>query len=239
MKADIHTIMTYGEFDNIEKVHNSLNYTGRSECFVTDTEVSHPVLSKAGFTILELIVSITILTLVALVIGQGFRIGVNAWDKGEAETVETQKLRILSGMLTQQLKSFYNYRIQLEDESGDKILFEGEKESILFVTTLTEVSAGGLKWVRYSYKEGVLYYNEGLLPDKEVMGIIEDDEEILDDDIGEVFFEYYSSHEEEWKDSWDTEDAVPDSVRVKISYFEPFQVNFVQGTSVRKEKAEG
>ena len=107
---------------------------------------------------------------------------------------------------------------------------------MMFVTALTDVSAGGLKWVRYSYKEGVLYYKEGLLPDKEVMDNIEGDEEILDADIGEVLFEYFGSHENEWKDAWESDDSIPDAVRVKLSYFQPFQVNFVQGTSIKKEE---
>jgi len=205
---------------------------------ITNKKKPNAILSKTGFTILELIVSITILTLIALIMGQGFRIGVNSWEKGEAETVETQKLRILSGMLTQQLKSFYLYRTKLEDEDKENILFKGENDSILFVTTLADSSFGGLKWVRYSYKEGVLYYKEGLLPDKEVMEKIEGDEEILDSDIEEVVFEYYFGNEDEWKESWDDEESFPESVSVKLSYFQPFRINLVHGSSVKKENIE-
>ena len=207
---------------------------------IMNKKISNANLSKTGFTILELIVSITILTLIALIMGQGFRIGVNAWEKGEAETVETQKLRILSGMLTQQLKSFYLYRTKLDDDNEKSILFKGENDSILFVTTLADSSYGGLKWVRYSFKEGVLYYKEGLLPDKEVMDNIEGDEEILDADIEEVVFEYYFGQEDEWKESWDDEESesLPASVSVKLSYFEPFRINLVYGSSVKKEETE-
>ncbi len=209
---------------------------------ITNKNIPDAILSKSGFTILELIVSITILTLIALIMGQGFRIGVNSWEKGEAETVETQKLRILSGMLTQQLKSFYLYRTKLEDENKESILFRGENDSILFVTTLADSSYGGLKWVRYSFNEGVLYYKEGMLPDKDVLDKIEGDEEILDSDIEEVVFEYYYGQEDEWKDSWDDDDdeeeSFPESVSVKISYFEPFRINLVHGSSVKKENIE-
>ncbi len=138
-------------------------------------------------------------------------------------------------MLTQQLKSFYLYSTKVDDDVEKSILFQGENDSIFFVTTLADSSYGGLKWVRYSYDEGILYYKEGLLPDKDVLDNIEGDEEVLDSDIEEVLFEYYVSHEDEWKDSWDNEDAVPDSVRIKLSYFEPFRVNLMHGSSVRKE----
>jgi type II secretion system protein J len=198
--------------------------------------IRDPVFCEGGFTILELIVSITILTLVALIIGQSFRIGVNSWEKGESETSETQKLRILSGMMTQQLKSFYNYTTELEDRNSKAVLFKGEKDSILFVTTLTDDSYGGLKWVRYSFKDGVLYYKEGILPDKKVMDNITGDEEVLDADAGEVLFEYYNGQDDEWTDSWDDDESAPEAVRVKISYFQPFRVYLVQGTSVKKDK---
>lgn len=235
-KVDMLIALSHIEFMSFSKVSVYRNYFGKHMMIFTDKKISNAMLSKTGFTILELIVSITLLTLIALIIGQGFRIGVNSWEKGEAETLETQKLRILSGMLTQQLKSFYLYRTKLEGEVEESILFRGENDSIFFVTTFADNTYGGLKWVRYSYKEGVFYYKEGLLPDKNVMDIIEGNEEVLDSDIKEVTFEYYVGHEDEWKDSWDDEDYMPDSVRIKLSYFQPFRVNLAQGTLVKRKE---
>jgi prepilin-type N-terminal cleavage/methylation domain-containing protein len=236
MKVDMYMTPSHMEFMSFSKVSVYMNYIGKNMLIFTDKKISNAILSKTGFTILELIVSITILTLVALIIGQGFRIGVNSWEKGEAETVETQQLRILSGMLTQQLKSFYLYRTKLDDEVEESILFKGEADSILFVTTLADSSYGGLKWVSYSYEEGILYYKEGLLPDKDVMENIEGNEEVLASDIEEVVFEYYVGYEDEWNDSWENEDAVPDAVRVKLSYFQPFRINLMHGSSMKKKE---
>jgi general secretion pathway protein J len=236
MKADMYLTLSQMEFMSFNKDSIYMNYVSKQMVIFSDKKISNAILSKTGFTILELIVSITILTLVLLIIGQGFRLGINSWEKGEAETVETQQLRILSGMLTQQLKSFYLYRTKLDDDVQESIVFQGEDDSILFVTTLVDSSYGGLKWVRYSYDEGVLYYKEGLLPDKDILDNIEGDEEILASDIEEVLFEYYVSHEEEWKDSWENEDAVPDAVRVKLSYFQPFRINLMHGSSMKREE---
>ena len=236
MKVDIYMTLSHMEFMSFNKVGVNMNYIGKKMVVLTNRKISDTLLSKTGFTILELIISITILTLVALIIGQGFRIGANSWDKGEAETVETQKLRILSGMLTQQLKSFYLYNTKLDNDVKESILFKGESDSIFFVTTLADRSYGGLKWVRYSYKEGILYYKEGLLPDKDIMDKIEGDEEVLDPEIGEVVFEYYVSKEDEWKDSWDDDDSIPDSVRVKLSYFQPFRINLMHNSSMKREQ---
>jgi general secretion pathway protein J len=193
------------------------------------------VADSAGFTLLELIIALTILTLVTVIIGSGLRISVRAWDKGEAETGETQRLRILSGMLSQQIKSAYPYKVVMDNE--EVILFEGEKNSILFATALADETDGGMKWVRYEYRGGSLYYNEGILPDKKLDESIASGGDVLDADTGEITFEYLDG-EGEWKDSWDRGDGLPVAVRVKISYFQPFQVYTQYGTRIREDEGQ-
>ena len=189
--------------------------------------------SVSGFTLLELIIALSILSMVIVLIGRGFHLGLNAWEKGESETRWTQRLRVLSGLMSQQLKSVYPYRMEIDDEKV--ILFKGESDSVLFVTTLTDSLYGGFKWVRYSFREETLMYKEGLLPDKELTGEISGDDEIMDTNIEEVKFEYYSPEEEEWKGSWDFGEDLPGAVRVKISYFQPFFINLPMGTKDKDE----
>ena len=191
---------------------------------------------EQGFTLLELLISLTILTMVTVIIGAGLRLAMNAWEKGDIETGETQKLRILSSMFSQQLKSVFPYMTEIDSEQV--IVFEGDKNSILFVTTTDDILYGGLKWIRYDYKDETLYYKEGLLPDKELIDNIEGDEEILDSEIGEVTFEYFVAHADEWRDSWDFDDSLPDAVKIKISYFQPFQVYLPYGQRFKNNEEE-
>lgn len=185
---------------------------------------------------MELIIALTILTLITVVIGSGLRLGINAWNKGELETEETQRLRILSTMLSQQLKSVYPHVVNIDNEN--LILFKGEEDSLLFVTTSVDRLYGGLKWIRYSYKDGTLFYKEGLLPDKDLIDNIEGDEEILDTDIEKIKFEYYIAHTGEWQESWDFGDTMPQAVRIAVSYFQPFQVNLKYGKRIMSDESE-
>ena len=188
----------------------------------------------AGFTLLELIIAITILPLIILIIGNGFRLGMNAWERGEQETVWTQRFRVLSGLLSQQIKSAYPYIMEVDDE---KIaVFEGKSDSIMFVTTLTDSAYGGFKWVRYSHKDGTLFLKEGLLPDKKLDDNITGDEEVVDKDIEEIKFAYLSVEDSEWKDSWDFGEKLPGAVRVKISHFEPFLITIPMGLVEKEEE---
>lgn len=191
---------------------------------------------RDGFTLLELTIAITILPLIILIIGSGFRIGMNTWDKGEAETAWTQRFRVLSGLLSQEIKSAYPYSINIDDEKV--VVFEGKPDSIFFATALTDATDGGFKWVRYSQKDGTLFYKEGLLPDKKLKDNITGNEEVLDTDIGELKFTYLSIEESEWKDSWDYGKKLPGAVRVKISDFDPFLITIPMGLSDKKEDDE-
>lgn len=180
-----------------------------------------------GFTLLELIFAITILSLVVLIIGSGFRLGIKAWEKGEAETQETQRLRVLSGVISQSVKSAYPYKTKIEDK--DTILFEGDKNFIMFATAVGDSPGAGFRWVRYSYKDGALVLTEGILPDKKFLEKTEENEEIIDSDIGEVKFEYLPSGEEGWQESWSLGNGLPSAVRVKIAYFQPLLITMPMG----------
>jgi general secretion pathway protein J len=188
---------------------------------------------QKGFTLLELVLAITFLSMVALIIGSGFRLGIKAWEKGEAEARETQRLRALSGLISQSIKSAFPYTFKKDNR--DVVIFEGDANSILFVTTLADASSGGFRWIRYAYDEGKFVFNEGMLPDKDFLEKIKENQEIIDDDIGEITFSYLSSEDEEWKDIWEMGDGMPSAVKVKIAYFQPFLITLPLGLDKQKQ----
>ena len=180
-----------------------------------------------GFTLIEMIAAMTILSMVAVIIAYGYHLGIDAWRKGEKETTYTQQLRALSGLLSQQIKSAYPYEMKIDE---DKVmLFEGKHDSLLFVTTLTDSSFGGFKWIRYSYKDGTIMYKEGLLPDKEFRDKTTGKEKMVDTGLDEFSFWYLSPEDKEWSESWDSGEHLPAAVKVKISYFQPFIINIPMG----------
>jgi general secretion pathway protein J len=189
----------------------------------------------AGFTLLELVIAITILSFITLIIGSGFRLGINAWEKGDKETAEIQRLRVLSGMLSQQIMSVHPYKMKLKDEDQPAIIFKGQADSLIFVTTITDPSYGGFKWVKYLYRDGNLLYREGLLPDKKLEEKTRGGEEVIDSGIDDIRFAYLSDSGE-WKDSWDFGITLPVAVRIKISNYQPFVISIAMGTKEDENK---
>jgi len=189
---------------------------------------------RGGFTLIELIISIAILSIITVIIGAAFHLGIQAWEKGEKETEDAQRLRVLSSLFSQQLKSLYPYKMKMEGKDEEVVLFEGGPDSITFVTTLTDSSYGGFKWVRYDFRDGALLYTEGLLPDKKFQEKIKnknkDKEEIIDKNIDELQFSFFSSDDDEWKESWDFGEDIPGAVKVSLSHFQPFVVKLQVGS---------
>lgn len=161
-----------------------------------------------GFTLIEIIIAMTILSLIALIIGSAFGIGIRAWDKGEADIENLQRIRFLSERLSQQIKSCYPHFIEKDGKKTPA--FSGASDSLWFVTT----SETGLKWVSYSLKDERIMYNEGIVPDKKILEKVSSEGEALDLNILRLKFEYFSIEDAEWKDTWDSEKEIPAAVRI-------------------------
>ena len=106
--------------------------------------------NQSGFTLLELILSLSIVAIiVALGLG-GVRLGISARDVGEQKVDTYQRLRIISEQLKQKLQSTYPVFVSQIDgvpgvtapTSSKRILaFEGNADSIRFVTFATPMTA--------------------------------------------------------------------------------------------------
>jgi prepilin-type N-terminal cleavage/methylation domain-containing protein len=106
--------------------------------------------NQKGFTLLELILAMSIVAIiVALGLG-GVRLGISARDVGEKKVDTYQRLRIISEQLKQKLQSTYPVFVSQKDgvpgvtvpTSSQRILaFEGNADSIRFVTFATPMTA--------------------------------------------------------------------------------------------------
>lgn len=182
---------------------------------------------EKGFTLLELLIAITILSLIAVIIGGSVRLGIRAWEKGEAGIDDSQRLRVLSERLGQQVKSVYPYEIETED--GKVVAFGGGPDSFWFVTSLTSPAMESpLKWVSYSVKDGNLVVKEGSLPDKKLLERVSERGDILVPEVSGLNLEYLSQ-EGRWEESWDLKESLPQAVRIRITGVPPFVVSVPAG----------
>ena len=117
--------------------------------------------NQKGFTLLELILAMSIVAIVVALGLGGVRLGIAARDAGEQKVDIYQRLRIISEQLKQKLQSTYPVFVsQINGVHGasaslssKKILaFEGNKDSIRFVTFSTPMSASDPKTLMHEVK---------------------------------------------------------------------------------------
>ncbi len=118
------------------------------------TVVQNPTFRPAapGFTLMELLVSFTLIGLVAVFIHLGYSVGLSAREKAEASLEDFQNAQASLDVLSRQVASMVPYvtRQEHEDRTVPVLLFQATRRSLGFVTTWSAASgfAGGLRFVQ-------------------------------------------------------------------------------------------
>jgi len=186
--------------------------------------------STSGFTLLEVIVTLTILGLILLVISSAFRLGVSAWEKGESSAEESQTLREVSRLVCQQIKSSVPYKMRTEKAEGDYLAFDGNAHSLKFVSALPIKARQpqGFVYAFYEFKEeGRLVYYEQRVLNKNFFEETPNEESgvSLLEGISDLRFEYFRREDkdknwkEEWVEQWNAKDEkeLPQALRLTVT----------------------
>ena len=109
--------------------------------------------SPPGFTLMELLVSFSLIGLVAVFIHLGYSIGLSAREKAEASLEAYQAAQASLDVISRQIASMVPYVSSQEHEGRpvQVLLFRASPQSLGFVTTWSAASgfAGGLRFVQY------------------------------------------------------------------------------------------
>jgi general secretion pathway protein J len=191
---------------------------------------------ESGFTLLELVITFTILSLILLVIAGAMRLGSAAWERGEEKAEKFQRGRAGFSLLSQQLKSAYPYKVKAKQAEPDYLAFQGASDSLRFVTNFSLKSRRpeGLVFVTYKIEEDkssgkVLKVCEQRVLNKDFTEATPKDEDFLPllEGLSEITFEYYREAEDEegtgeWVNSWDGKDEteLPRQIRVNLKWKE-------------------
>ena len=87
---------------------------------------------EAGFTLLELLISMTILALIFVTVLGAIRVGSKSWESGEQRAEENQRTRTLFDTMALELTMVYPLRVK--DQDRDVIAFRGKSDSLSFAT---------------------------------------------------------------------------------------------------------
>ena len=183
---------------------------------------------KKAFTLVEILVSVGIVSLVAVALYSFFANGVNAWRRGSENKVYERNIRLTSEKLTKELRNVFEFSM---------IPFEGTEDLVMFAALIPAVLDDEEDIAQdYSQVGRITYFFDKSKDalSKEVKPFSEtlDEEEIgeskiLIQDVSELKISYCyldsASGTYKWKDDWKTEDqdSIPQALNIEITFKSP------------------
>jgi general secretion pathway protein J len=184
-----------------------------------------------GFTLLELIIALTIVAVIVVIIFGALRIGIRAWEKGERDVDVRQRQRIVLDLIKRQLAS--TVAKDLLGGDGQRDPMKGDSKSIEFVSHIPIMPGNqfGTFLVRYAVrkqKDGmeqlVFHERNAALPGKKTGADQPGEGEFYEliPAMKSIVFEYLKAESGEkaslWQKSWDpaVDKEVPRAVRITL-----------------------
>jgi len=181
----------------------------------------------AGFTLLELLVSLTLLAMVFAIAAAGLRFGARAWESGTARMGDLSETTAVQRLIRQRLAGIYPLPSAARDGGG--VFFDGSEDGIVFAATLPDhFGVGGFYEVTIAparHGDGTdLVFRHRLIEadDGAAATAAEARESLLLEDIAGVRMSYYGTTAEEevprWHARWSEMPALPQLIRVEIDF---------------------
>lgn len=206
------------------------NSEGVASCFHQSSIINHQSPIPSGFTLLELLISLTIIGVILVIIFGALRIGTRAWEKGEADVEAQQREKVVLALIKRQISSFCAREIKHEDK--EPYLFKGDGRSMSFMSRLAAVPAtrSGMVYVKYIIRSTGKGGDALLLYEQDTVsvgsnGILEDPDEaefhVLFPGAYDMAFDYLKRPEAGdsspgWQEVWDpgSDKGFPIAVRI-------------------------
>jgi len=180
-----------------------------------------------GFTLIELVVAITLMGLVLVALYSGLQLGLNSSESGEQRAETINRLRSVQEFLRRQLaQSMTVY--QINDQQQQIAVFAGRPDRIEFVAPmLTHLGQGGLYRVRVETGDGRLKLRWRIyVRDDPEAG--EERETVLLDKVSTVEWAYFGPEPDDesgqkpqnpprWRSEWSNGKRRPLLVRLNLN----------------------
>jgi general secretion pathway protein J len=176
-------------------------------------------LRPRGFTLLELMLALSIVAVLMLIVSGGLRIGLAAWQRGEERTARLDRDRSLVVLLEGALAGAFPYRVTPGDASQPALLFEGQPDRLTFATLsppLPTAVAAAFSVVSLTSDPAGLTLRQQILPSPIPLDRVEP--MLVDPETSAVRFRYLGQEPDSWADVWDVtlEDSLPRAVEITL-----------------------
>ncbi len=182
--------------------------------------------AQKGFTLIEIIVVMTMLSLIMVMVYEGIKISRSMSEKGIKRIDATNEVRVVQELVRRQISRILP--IAFKEEDGEYVIFEGDQERIMFVSPMPGYLGNGGPHVQLieivNAKGGkILQFSHWLLNDSlEVSDFDDSDQEpvVLLENIKGAEFSFVKLDEEgelgEWENDWENVGNTPLMIRLDV-----------------------
>ena len=197
--------------------------------------------SVEGFTLIELMIAVTILGVVTLIVASALHLGARAWEKGTEKDDRIQATQVVFGILKGQIASALPYETIIDGKTS--FFFKGDDKQLQYVS-MTSLYSGK------SYGNVIVTYRVSEMEKKKILEVLEqrivsadlkDDStheeantwRTLAENLNGFSFEYAGCPEPNdglsWVEQWDSNEqgGVPAAVKITMDTgadISPFQM---------------
>jgi len=180
---------------------------------------------QSGFTLLEVLVAFSLMSLLFLALFSSFKTGSKSWDAAEKRMQKTEDQRLILGWLRRQLQQTMVVRIQ--EDKGRVYAFSGNESHVRFAAPLLPFNDKGGVYLQELFikrenggKSLYLKY-AAYRPDTSWEEAFEETKPVLIyGDLKSVQFEYFGTDSAEddphWESEWEEKLVYPLLFRLKI-----------------------
>jgi general secretion pathway protein J len=188
-----------------------------------------------GFTLVEMLLAMTLMSMLMALAYGGFRASTRATDRGQVILEESGRIRMAHQFVRKQLNQMVPLVFMESEEQEQRSIFEGSSDKIRFVAQMPGyLGFGGPQVQELTFQHGeeglVLVISHALLQGFEEEKLYERDPIVLLDRIDQAEFQFLGLDEEgelsAWSNVWEDPEKLPLAVSLDIEFNEEVYVRW-------------
>lgn len=174
--------------------------------------------NEAGFTLLELIISISMLVLIIVIIGGAMRLGSRSVTVGEKKIETLERVRASLNLIDSQIQSITP--LTYIEDAAKKFYFKGERDTLQFSSNYS-VWLGQRGYVIAAYRvETDNYGKQTLYVSENIVGTEAKKETKLIEASDGIYFDYFikepTDEKGKWVEKWTDDNNIPEKIRLHL-----------------------
>ena len=173
---------------------------------------------QAGFTLIEVLIGVTLLAMLATLIASGTRLAGRAWNSAERQSSEIDDMDAVQGLLRRTIARA-RPAFAAADPADMTVEFRGEPDTLSLVSAQPGTQDNG-PWTRERFFIGRSGSTRALFMGWQSAGAAPVGEAKLLDHVATVRFAYFGPPRPDeasaWLDQWTDRDRLPELVRVAV-----------------------